>query len=621
MVGGFVGKKLEVDLTAKTKKTTPVTDDEIKTWVGGLGLANKMLWDRVKQGIDPLSVDNVIIISTGVLSGLPPLGSVVHSVTKSPLTGLYGEGTSNGYFGSELKNAGYDYIIFTGKADKPSYLYIKDDVVEIRDAADLWGKGCGETAAILDAKLHGESMGRRDHFCHLVIGPAGENKVVFANVMQGAYHSNSAGGTGAVWGSKNLKAISVRGTKPIPIANKAEYFRITDEIDAFARTKIPRDIYLQRRWAALSALNNFYRGTGAWKNEMEMDAPEWDQKTHISRSGSKLYAELPHNAWSDGCRNCYLGCGANSMHKWVIRSGKYAGTFGQGKSDNLDSLGPAQTYTNNMDGRIYLTCLVDELGMGAQDPGAMLAWAMEAYEKGLIKKEDLGGIEMKWGDVDASAKLLVKMVYKDGAGPTKLAEGGLKGIKKNFPGAEKVLMVPWNIGMGGGPHKSFRPKVRTAEYTCSSSHSGRGFGNPWNECMGNCSSARRLCPKGDLTQAALWKAATGFDLYQTTADIAKVNLKQKVLERCFAIREGKVPLSDERLPDRIMSDIEPVTYGHGLEAQKRGEYVTSKEFPELIQKLYKDLECDAKGYPKRESLQNLGLDFVIPVFEAMKVWG
>ncbi len=200
-----MGKILNVDLSSRKLETEDISEDLRRNYIGGLGLGVKILWDELKPGVDPLGPENILVVSTGVLTntGVIGAGSVFYQY-KSPLTGLWGENRSGGEFGTTLKKAGYEAIVIRGKADKPVYLAVRDGEAEIKNAEELWGKTVNETTDML-SKEKGISVA--------CIGPAGENKVLFACIMNDRARAAGRCGSGAVMGTKNLKAIVVAGNK------------------------------------------------------------------------------------------------------------------------------------------------------------------------------------------------------------------------------------------------------------------------------------------------------------------------------------------------------------------------------------------------------------------------
>ena len=234
---GWGGTILIVDLTREKVIKQPLEKEVAVKFLGGRGLNDYMLYKLVKPGIDPLSPDNVLCLANGALAGtVLPMTSRIHVSTLSPLTGILGDGSAGGDFAARLKHAGYDQIVITGRASKPVYIWIEDDDVEIRDASHLWGLTTDEMVEALRDE-HGDDIAVAG------IGPAGEHLVRFASTIVDRFHS-AARGTGAVWGSKNLKAIAVRGTKGVELANPEEFYELAKmDLEYFKKNEFIRKIH------------------------------------------------------------------------------------------------------------------------------------------------------------------------------------------------------------------------------------------------------------------------------------------------------------------------------------------------------------------------------------------
>jgi aldehyde:ferredoxin oxidoreductase len=303
MKGGYAGKLLYVDLTKKTLKEEALSEKLARNFLGGYGIGARILYDMMKPGVDPLGPDNILGFIAGPLNGTGAMfGGRYMVVCKSPVTGGWNDANSGGFLGPELKRAGYDGIFISGASDKPVYLFIKDGKAEIRDAKALWGKDCTETEEAL-VRETGESKLRV-----AVIGPAGEKKSLMACVINDKHRAAGRGGLGAVMGSKNLKAIAVRGTGKIPVANPEKVKAINTEVLEFMKNGPTVE--------QIKLFGNYGTGGMTAGNALSGDAPvkNWDGVGVVDmgeESATKLGTftfDAKYNTKKYACANCPLGC-------------------------------------------------------------------------------------------------------------------------------------------------------------------------------------------------------------------------------------------------------------------------------------------------------------------------
>ena len=396
---GWNGRLLRVDLTKSKTKVQEYDEDLAKRFVGGRGFAVKLLWDELKPGTDPLSPENMLIFATGPLTGfvLPNSGKMVVA-SKSPLTGGYGDGNLGTTASPNLRKAGLDAIVITGKAAKPSYLLIDDDTHEIRDASDLWGLDSYKAEAKLK-ETHGATSGA------LLIGPAGENLTRIATVVSQEGRAGGRPGMGAVMGSKNLKAVVIHGTGEIPAHDPAKLKELG-----------------QKGFQSILKKDNYK----FWKRQGTMATIEWCQEantlpTHNFREGTFDFAAgIDGNTMEKmtvkhrGCPNCNMICGSI-----VIDT--------DGRESELDYENVAMLGSNIGIGDLKqvatLNRMCDELGLDTIGAGSCIGFAMEAAEKKLID------LNISWGDFEASKKLLLDMAQMQGFGAT-LGLGTVKAAEK-----------------------------------------------------------------------------------------------------------------------------------------------------------------------------------------------
>ncbi|KAA0258536.1 aldehyde ferredoxin oxidoreductase family protein [Deferribacter autotrophicus] len=403
MFGGWTGKILRINLTDKSYKIEDLNYDWAKKFIGGRGLAVKYFTEEVSPDVDPLSPENKLIMATGPLTGTYGAANGRYMViTKAPLTGTIASSNSGGYFPSEMKYAGFDMIIFEGKADKPVYVTIYNQNVEIRDASHLWGKTTDEVEDIIREEFHGDAK-------IASIGPAGEKLVKFACVMNDKHRAAGRSGVGAVMGSKNLKAVAIRGTGGVKIAKNDEFRNA-----AFNAYKLMKEAPVTSQGLPLygtAVLVNVINENGLLPTKnFQFDTFEGAQDI----SGEKLaQTYLKRNK---ACMGCIIGCGrVTQLVGEVVKEGpEYETIWALGADCGVSDL-KAVTKANY---------ICNEYGMDPITAGATLACAMEMYEKGLIPDADVD-MPLRFGDPEVLVTMIEKMAKREGFGD-KLAEGSYK---------------------------------------------------------------------------------------------------------------------------------------------------------------------------------------------------
>ena len=394
---------LEIDLSTGEKQVTEVTR-EMRAYCGGRGLGAKLLWDRVPPGTDPLSPQNILYFGVGPLTGF--VGSVTNVSALSPLTLLRGQSNMNGHFGIELIYAGYNAgLVLKGRADRPVYLYIKNNDVEIRDAAHLWGRYNPDHQETLRAELRKDLDDQ--NFRIAAIGPAGEHLVRNASIDHDFYHHAARLGMGAVMGSKNVKAIAVKGSKAPPYQRPDLIYRV---LLKYLREGWEERV-TNRRWGhTVSMPARYYKTTEGIKNKQL----GWDPLCDLS---NPLKLEQGAKLWSDACNLCQVGCKV----PYLRRKPPFAPTIGEIRHDNAGGWN-ANVLVAGYDPQTYLSTYLDVLGLDSEDVSGVVAWMMECYDRGLVTREDLDGIDLTWGNVEAICRLLKKIAFREGIGD-RLAEG------------------------------------------------------------------------------------------------------------------------------------------------------------------------------------------------------
>ncbi|MBM4128981.1 MAG: aldehyde ferredoxin oxidoreductase family protein [Nitrospira sp.] len=418
----YAGRILRVDLSKKKITKERVPEEVVRKFLGGEGLAAKILYDEVPPEIAPFHPENRVIFSNGLLSGtLAPASARMTLTTKSPNTEIYSDSNVGGHFGPELKYAGYDHIVFQGASEEPVYLWINDDTVELRDARHLWGKTTYETDTMIKNEL-----GMMD--IHIAcIGPAGENLSGAACFIIDRGRACGRMGLGAVLGSKKMKAIAVKGTKGYKIFNPKEHIRICREFTE----KILKDPYYKVMTIGTIGLTTIgYSGKGGRSEPMVRYG--FTDKTFMPDFENISAENIKEKCWEHdmACFACPLHC-ANWTH---VKEGPYAGVKGEGFELNVHE---DSTYFDNTNpyflAKWGLRC--NELGLGVDEATLPIAFAMLLFDKGIISEEDTGGLRLEWGNEEVILELIEQIAYRRGFGNI-LADGTKKAAKKIGRGSE-----------------------------------------------------------------------------------------------------------------------------------------------------------------------------------------
>lgn len=400
---GYVGKVLRINLSTKEVKVEDLDKDLARRYIGGRGLGSKMFSNEVDAKVDPFSAENKIFIATGALTGTPtPTGGRYMVVTKSPLTGTIASSNSGGYWGPELKFAGYDVLVVEGASDKPVYVMIEDDKVEIRDAAHIWGKLVSESTDILEKEAPAKAR-------VMTIGPAGEKLSRLAAIMNDKDRAAGRSGVGAVMGSKKLKAVVVRGSKPVEIGKPDKLKEVVKKCNAKIRENGVTGQGLPTYGTAV--LVNVINENGAFPtNNFQKSYYDKAEDTSGETLAEKYLVK------KDPCYRCPIACG------------RYC------KVDDIEGGGPeyetiwafgGDCGINDLKNIIKANYWCNEMGLDTISAGATLAAAMELVEKGLVDPKEMNGTPLTFGNADAIIEWTKKMGLREGFGD-KLAEGSYR---------------------------------------------------------------------------------------------------------------------------------------------------------------------------------------------------
>ncbi len=416
---GWMGTRLEVDLSRGTIEKVEEDRSIYETFIGGKGINAKIFWDRVPPETDPFSPKNLLIAGTGVLTGtMVPSANRGVFTFKSPQTGLHMHSSLGGFWPTELKHAGYDTVVIEGKSATPVYLWISDDHVELRDASHLKGKGTQETITTIREELKNNDV---QVAC---IGPAGENRCYSASIESSVGASASRGGPGAVMGDKNLKAIAVRGTKDVKIANPARMLELCEQIRDRSGPFRQDMEHFSYGMAVLDTM-----GAGLYGNLNETYS-DLSQDSLFKQDLDAVSVEFPN--WlknSDGAAAC-SNCGVNCRMAFVLPDGGCAYL----KCHLWNSF---MVSTKIIDYNFTLECcrLSQQNGLDIIAVARCIAFAIDLYEKGILTKEETGGMDLIWSDKEVVLSLIEKISRREDIGDL-LAEGVYKAANRIGRGAE-----------------------------------------------------------------------------------------------------------------------------------------------------------------------------------------
>lgn len=623
---GYNGKVLHVDLSKNAWHVETPSEQWYRTYMGGSAFASYYLLKMVKPGIDPLSADNVLVYATSVICGAPLSGYNRYTVAaKSPLTGGFGESEAGGYFGPELKFAGFDAVVITGKAAKPVYLFIHDGEVEIRDAESIWGLDNYQTLEKLKLELADKKIRAA------TIGPAGERLIRFANVTNDLEHFNGRTGMGCVMGSKNLKAVVARGRNKPPLAD-------TKKVGEVARWHNQR-IKSHPPNVGLSAMgtSGLVKGlnAGGILPTRNFKYGTFDQWEKISWDGLKK--EIFHSAGT-----CYM-CSVKCKRRVKSDDETYPldERFGGPEYESLAALG-SNLLNGNIKAIARATQICNLYGLDTISAGNMIAFVMECYEAGIIDKNDLDGRTAQWGDDQLICRLVRQMGERQGIGDI-LAEGMVRAAQKIGNGAEQYAFhikgndLPLHDGRGKtGMAMGFALSSTGADHV-ESPHDVAFQGEGYNALsavgitepvrpldtdedkvrffklgqlswgINNLLSICNFCsvPIHAMTYHNLVesvRAITGWDT--SLFELMRASERSMVMSRLFNVREG-MSAKDDRVIDRWH---EPMPEG-----PLAGKKIEREEFKQAIQLYYQMMGWDREGRPTPAKLAELSLGWAASV--------
>jgi aldehyde:ferredoxin oxidoreductase len=604
---GYLGKLLTVDLSSGETKDEPLNMEYARQFIGGSALAARYLYDLLDPGLDPLNPAHPLFFMTGPLTGTrAPLCGRHVVCARSPLTGIWNESHAGGFVGPELRFAGYDGIIVNGRSLKPVYLWVQDGKAELRDAGHLWGKDTFETQAIIKEEL-GDRRVRV-----ACIGPAGENRVLLANIIHDHARAAGRGGMGAVMGSKNLKAVAVRGHGRIPVADEERLKELARQV-----TEILKDDFL----------SDMLRETGT--------ACAMDQLNYLGSLPARYYTQGVFNTetlnggymadtiltGTSACYGCVVGCG----RKVAVGEGQY--TFPEIDGPEYETICALGTtlLIDDLAAVSWLGHLCDGYGMDTMSAGSTIGLAHYLFQEGVIGSQDTGGLTLQWGDPDTVIELLGQMAHKEGFGAL-LSEGSrrlgqrfgveelavqVKGLEVAYhdPRALSAMALVYSTSPIGASHNHsdmYWVEVgRSLEelgipFTDRLEDAGKGPLVARHQDWRSVTNALIMCIFNNAPaqyHADLFNAATG---RQETLD-SLLHIGERIwnLKRAFNHRLG-LTRADDRLPQLLLQPLsEGGTEGH------------VPDLDMMLREYYQARDWDSEtGKPSREKLEELGLGWV-----------
>lgn len=612
MPNGYNGKILRVNLSDGTTDVEEQDEKFYRLYYGGRGFIGHYLLKELEVGIDPLSPANRLIFATGIITGAPLAGSGRSSVgAKSPLSNAYGEAEAGGFFGAELKRAGYDALVFEGKAEKPVYLWIKDGEVEIRDAQHLWGKSTAESQGMIREELGDKSIKTAQ------IGLGGEKLARIACIINDVHYSYGRSGMGAVMGSKNLKALAVRGTKPVELANREKII----EMVKWLKENYSRGFQDTGTTGGLLGLHE--NGGLPTRNFQE---GQFEGARAISGQTMRDTILVARK----GCYACPITC------KRVVKTDEpyeVDPIYGGPEYETLASFG-SNCGVDNLSAISMANQICNAQSLDTISAGNAIAFAMECYEKGILTKEDTGGLDLRFGNADAMVQMTEMIAKREGLGDI-LAEGVMRAAQKIGNGSEefaihvKGLEAPMHeprlkqgMGMGyaisptgadhvqsihdtgyeGGPGalanlglleglKANDLSVRKVAMFVYQQH--------WNSFL-NCAGLCLFLNYNYNQKAEIVQAITGWDA--TTWELMKAGERGTTMARAFNVREGLTP-KDDYLPKRYHTPF--------ISGPIQGVVVGEERLEKAVHAYYEMMGWKVEtGAPTPTKLEELGIGWI-----------
>ena len=637
MVYGYMGEILRVNLTRERILEEPLPEDVAKKYVGGATLSAKILFDELKPGVDPLGPENKLVIAPGVISGIPFSGNSRYAVcAKSPLSWAWGESLSGGYVGWKMKQTGFDAIVIEGAAKTPVWLYVNQGRAELRDASNYWGQSTADTEEGIKKEL-GDINRRQTSVASIGLG--GERLVRFACIINDLREAAGRCGVGAVMGSKKLKAWALKG-------NLKPKFHDERKVSAYVRQCITE----VKKGPAIFGLHMY--GTAGGLDDLSSSGrlPTKNFQRGTFEGADKITGETLVSSGflvgRDSCWACSTSC------KRVVEAKKPYEVHREIGGQEYETSAAFGSLCLNDD--MYAIAKANELcnlyGLDTISTGMVVSFAMEAYEKGMITKEQTGGLKIEWGRPEVIFELIEKIAKREGIGNL-LAEGAWRAAKKIGKGAEEFALCvkgqelpmheprgkrgvglmyavaargathmdwehddtwmdeKWAIRPELGLTREYVPDRGLLEYGPSKVRIAKIGGE-----LASCCNSLVVCvfdayPIGGIehtTLLGILNAATGWNM--TMEEYLQVGERGLNLARAFNVREG-LTRRDDQLPKRLMGPLP--------DGQFAGKLFTQEMLDSMLDNYYELRGWDKNGIPTRAKLESLGLKFVADELEKL----
>lgn len=616
---GYAGKVLRIDLSREEIKAQELEGDLARGFLGGRGFNSRRLYEEVSRHVDPLSPENKLLFSTGPLVGtMFPTASRFNVSAKSPLTGILGDSNAGGHLAAELKFAGYDQVIIEGRSRRPIYIFIDDGRVELRDASHLSGMDVYEA----DEAIRREIGDRRIQTA--VVGPAAEKGVRYAGIYANLMRAAARTGMGTVMASKGVKALAVRGTGSVEVADPRMFEKLVDEVE---EEIYGHEQYWPRRRMgttrilmmanAMGFLPTRHYQSGVFEHAWEV-------------SGERLAEE--YNVKSRGCFACTIPC----SRFYVVRRGRFMGLYGEGPEYEAQGAFTARVGNGDLDLALKAVDMCNRLGIDALTTSECISWAMELYEKGLLKREEADGLDLSWGNGEAILTLIEKISRREGFGDI-LADGSRMAAERLGRGIELTMQVKGldlimadprglkGFGLGfavasrGGDHLRSEPFVELSDdpgrgeemfglpdATMRLAYRGKGklvsYFEDWCAVIDSLEVCKNIMENMEILPfdraAMAVEAATGMRI--SPMEVRRCGERIVNVERAFNVREG-ITRRDDSLPRRFRE--EALTEG-----ASRGNIFEQEP---MLEEYYKERGWSQEtGIPTRETLERLGLETI-----------
>jgi len=622
---GYAGTVLRINLSTGKVAKDELERELVTGFIGGRGFNSKRLFEEIPHGLDPLSPENKLMFATGPLVGtMFPTACRFNVSAKSPLTGILGDSNAGGHFAAEMKYAGYDQIIIEGRSGEPVYVSIDDDLVRIEDARHLWGREVYETDKILREDMKDNSIRTA------IVGPAAENGVKFAGIFADLMRAAARTGMGTVMASKRLKALVIRGSKPVQVADPERFMRISEEIED-AIYKHPQ--YWPRVKMGTTRILTPVNEMGF------LPTRHFTQGVfeHASEVSGERLAEK-YNVKSRGCFSCNIPC----SRFYNIREGRFSGLKGEGPEYEALSAFTARVGNRDLALALKANDMANKLGLDALTTAECISWTMECYAKGWLSNEAADGLDLSWGNGETILTLIEKIARREGFGDI-LADGVRAASQKldfgeeiamHIKGLEMIQADPRGLkgyGLGftvasrGGDHLRAEPFIELSddpkrgielfgvpEATRRLEWKGKGklvsYFENWCavvdalEVCKNTAENMEVLPFPKATEVI--HAATGLSM--DAGAVVQVGERIVNIERAFLVREG-ITRKDDTMPSRFLR--EPFTNGNS-----KGSVF---ELEPMLNEYYAERGWDLRtGIPSRQKLKQLDLGYVSDAINA-----